>query len=146
MLPAKQLRALVGAHFIPPNASDFTEHKIKAFHNHPRYDDGHEDYDLTLYELKKPIVIRLNAKAIHLPDPTDSVLTIRKFVVSGWGEMKLKTMSNALMAAKVNYVAMPKCVEAWGSKVNPRIHICAGGKKDACVGDSGGKNYGIHYD
>ena len=148
--PPDRFDILVGEHNLQRPES--TRHAIKAIHIHPQYEQTpgnypKKDYDASIYELLQPIVMRPEAKGIHLPDPSDPALSAGKMmVVSGWGALAdLGPTPEILQAVKVPLVADSDCQRAYRVIFKPRIMVCAGfmdtGRADSCSGDSGGMNY-----
>jgi len=150
---------LAGAHDINKDCKEpCSEHKIKAFHDHPNYTDldattdpkeplEYSNNDFTILELASPIAMRDEAMAAHLPQKEDTGFDEKtSFLVSGWGHSKhnAEWTEDVLRAVTLPWVEDSVCKSAYAKKTYKILPpmICAGdiksGKVDACQGDSGG--------
>jgi len=140
---------LVGEHDLT-NPSG-TRHAIKTIHVHPEYEAKvvigkpykSKDYDVSIYELTRPIEMKPSSQAIHLPSPGDHKLPVGTMMTtSGWGMLEAGGRTSAtLQATKVPLVADHDCKRAYPNTYTERQQ-CAGfldtGHTDSCMGDSGG--------
>ncbi|XP_058822831.1 trypsin-1-like [Topomyia yanbarensis] len=110
---------------------------------HPQFNYSIIDYDYSLLQLRKAIVLGDNSQAIELPKQDEAIEDGSLCVVSGWGNTQSATESRAnLRAAYVPSVNQQECDQSYTNfgGVTDRM-ICAGfreGGKDSCQGDSGG--------
>ena len=126
-----------------------------AIHNHPdfKYPVYFAINDYSLLELKQPITLRPEARAIYLPGREDDMAFYEgssqgKFLVSGWGSLRNGDYPDRLMSVTVPSVSGKDCEAAYAYPLHNIQYlitsnmICAGnlieGRIDACKGDSGG--------
>jgi len=129
-------------------------HELKKIHKHPKYIEigVWSYYDYALLELQDPIKLRLDARAIFLPNSKEKYnLKKSLFLTSGWGRTSSGgPISNKLLSVTVPWVPRGVCkavyeklslITPYEVEVTPQM-ICAGdienGKIDTCQGDSGG--------
>jgi len=123
-----------------------SRHDVLAIHNHPGFNiPTRINNDYTVLELKQPITMRPEARAIYLPGKFDDKPFYEgssqgKFLVSGWGDTQWDGWSSdTLLSVTVPSVSNNDCKKAY--YVTPHM-ICAGNLKegliDSCSGDSGG--------
>jgi len=137
----KQFKVLIGEHDLAIPSGE--RHRIKAVHQHPKFDLGDRDYDFSFHELRRPIKFGPKAKALYLasgkgrPLPEGTMM-----VVSGWGATKTGQTSHLLRAIKIPKISEKTCKKAITEVPITERMICAGdwkeGGKDACTGDIGG--------
>ena len=134
---------VAGAHWNPfDNPLDnATAHPVEKVTAHPKFQDTKKDtlYDFAILTLRDPIDLsgKSNARAICLPDPTDTDFSDQPFFeVSGWGRTDGLDDKSGSPVLKKTDLEMASCT---GGKNRPDI-ICGKGKNksDACKGDSGG--------
>lgn len=119
---------------------------------HPQYDQGNNDNDIALVELKEPLKLGGIVKSIAFvgTEAEESALVQGKTLrVTGWGsDGKDKSKTTVLNYIDVPYVSRDSCNEfsAYNKAVTERM-LCAGSSPkikneklwlDACQGDSGG--------
>lgn len=153
-VPLEEIKVLLGVYDIqdhsrqefPPQTFSIVEKKI-----HPsfKYQQSHPDrYDVALLKLDKAAQYQANVVPICLPQ-SDWNFQGWKGVITGWGKTD-NSLGNRYGTRLLQKVEVPiisnEVCEKWHMtrgieiKVSPEM-MCAGyedGKKDACVGDSGG--------
>merc|ERR1711962_1980774 len=138
----------VGVHNVNDDLTEDKKHAVKKIHRHPQYDkvDSWAFYDYALLELLDPIRLRLDAKAIFLPDGKEKYNDESLFLTSGWGRTSQGGFPSldALLSVTLPFVPYWVCKDAYqrlNRKITPQM-MCAGdienGKIDSCQGDSGG--------
>jgi len=150
---------VAGAHNLAGKENSTTRHDIVAFYNHPDYKDIQGYFsinDYSLLELRQPITLRPEARAVYLPSRDDDKPFYEgssqgKFLVSGWGwRLWGGWYPDRLRSVTVPSVSGKDCEAAYASlylpnntqyQITPNM-ICAGnlieGGIDSCKGDSGG--------
>jgi len=141
----EDFQILAGVHNLLGTEASSSRHDVLAINNHPRYDIISKNNDYTVLELKQPITMRPEARAIYLPGKFDDKPFYEgssqgKFLVSGWGDTQWDGWSSdTLLSVTVPSVSNNDCKKAYS--VTPHM-ICAGNLKegliDSCSGDSGG--------
>ena len=111
---------------------------------HPKYDKKRSfAYDFAILTLRDPIDLsgKSNARAVCLPDPTDTDFSDRPSTieVSGWGKTNGLDPNSGSPVLKRTELKVASCQPWTGGKDRPDL-ICGKGKNrsDACKGDSGG--------
>jgi len=141
----------VGLHNREDDLTDDRMHEVKKIHVHPKYDYPNmmneyvPNYDYAILELTNKIRVRLEAKAIFLPNGKEKYTSESLFLTSGWGYTTDGGFpSNILQSVTVPWIPHVVCKDAYQKlkkKITPQM-MCAGdienGKIDACQGDSGG--------
>jgi len=133
-----------------------SRHDVLAIHNHPGFNiPTRVNNDYTVLELKQPITMRPEARAIYLPGKFDDKPFYEgssevKFLVSGWGRIRYNgPASDELLSVTVPSVSGKDCEKAYAKPAPDgymyyvtKHMICAGnlneGLIDSCQGDSGG--------
>nr|XP_019551649.2 trypsin 3A1-like [Aedes albopictus] len=119
-----------GGEFIP----------IKKIFPHPKYNATSFDYDFSLLQLAKGIVLKSTSQIVALPLQKQVVLANTPCIVSGWGKTRDTDSepSEILQATSVLVYKQKDCNEIYGG-VTDRM-ICTGthGQRGACRADSGG--------
>lgn len=145
----KTLHIAVGIH----NKNEIKErnirkHDIAQIIPHPKAPCVHQRFDFALLELKENIQFGMDARPIYLPSASEikKLTPTSKLVVSGWGMANNRVYPMKLRAVTLNYLGGKKCpLPNWEDTPDK---ICAGvngGRKDACVGDSGGTLFSLDY-
>ncbi|GAB0093284.1 hypothetical protein DMENIID0001_083660 [Sergentomyia squamirostris] len=118
--------------------------EVKEIINHPEYNRATVNNDFALIRLNKPMNFSETMQPVHLSELWEPIALNSKCTVSGWGETRDSTESNAsLRSVKVYVLDQEVCRQAYshfGDIFNENM-VCAGhigGGKDACFGDSGG--------
>ena len=136
---------LAGEHDANNRLDKATVHPVEKVTAHPKYKDDRDGlhYDFAILTLRDPIDLsgKSNARAICLPDPTDTDFSDHKFFeVSGWGLTDGLDDKSGSPVLKKTDLEMASCKPLTGGKNRPDI-ICAKDNKkgsDSCQGDSGG--------
>lgn len=118
--------------------------KIRKIHQNPQYNNYTCDFDISILELKTPLIFSDSVASIELPEKGEIWPDGTEVLVTGWGTANeyVKTHYDALQGVTVNLVGQEACKEAYSdiSVITDRM-ICAGvpgGGKDSCKDDSGG--------
>lgn len=125
-----------------------TKYAILKIYQHPKYNEGVQDCDLSIILLSTVISFSHSIRAIALPGQDESLTVGSMATISGWGA-KRETVQMATY--QLRYASVPIlderiCIDAYrrrrdnSSRVTSNM-ICAGfvrGGIDACQGDSGG--------
>ena len=125
------------------------KHAIAQIIPHPKAPCVHQRFDFALLELKENIQFGTDATPIYLPSASDikRLTHTSRLVVSGWGMADNRVYPIKLRAVTLNHLGGKKCpLSNWEETPDK---ICAGingGRKDACVGDSGGTPFGLVFD
>ncbi|KAM9468645.1 transmembrane protease serine 4a isoform 2-T2 [Clarias gariepinus] len=108
-----------------------------------QYSAQHNDYDLAMIKLAKPLSLRATVKPVCLPPSGLELQGGTPLVVTGWGyQQENGQLSSNLQKAEIPLIDRAQCSspDIYGSSITKRM-LCAGylqGKVDACQGDSGG--------
>jgi len=108
---------------------------------HPSYSSHTNAHDIAILTLCKPVTFTPKVSPICLPEQPgedyDNVLS----TVTGWGTLSLGgAQSDVLMGVNVTTIDNTECDNDYGGGVIQESMICAKAPgKDACQGDSGGK-------
>nr|AAM96943.1 trypsin 4 [Phlebotomus papatasi] len=138
--PASSLKVRVGS---SQHASGGEFFKVKAVHQHPKFNFNTINYDFSLLELEKPVEFNGERFPVRLPEQDEEVKDGALLLASGWGNTQSSQESRdnlrAAVVPKYNDEACNKAYAQYGGITNTML--CAGfdqGGKDACQGDSGG--------
>ncbi|NWX91975.1 TMPSD protease, partial [Nothoprocta pentlandii] len=108
------------------------------------YSDDHDDYDIALMKLSRPLVLSAQVRPACLPMHGQRFLTGRSCFITGFGKTRENedNTSPKLREAEVKLIDYKVCNsdKVYEGYLTPRM-MCAGylqGGKDACQGDSGG--------
>ncbi|KAM8971861.1 ovochymase-1 [Pelodytes ibericus] len=96
------------------------------------------NYDISLLELKTPIITDKSVAVICLPERVD--FQYADCMIAGWGSTNALTSQypHVLQQAKVPIITQESCQSYWGTDVT-QSNVCAGGVgSSSCMGDSGG--------
>lgn len=113
--------------------------KVKAIHQHEKFDPYLIDYDFSVLELETPLELSDKIQPIELPKLDEKVEDGVMCFVSGWGNTQSSSESReVLRGAFVPSFNQDQCNEAYGmyGGITERM-ICAGyqkGQVDACQG------------
>ncbi|KAA0201917.1 hypothetical protein HAZT_HAZT009355 [Hyalella azteca] len=159
--PEKYVTVVVGEYDLlkeekTPPEQIIAVHKI---YNHENFTKRYID-DISLLELKEPVVWSKNIRPMCLPDMmmdgTDNPLDNTAATLAGWGwtdeHSKGGVRANILQKTDVRVVSKDSCQESYVKETGKAVgepqaivlfdtHLCAGvpdGSRDACQGDSGG--------
>lgn len=129
--------------------SEFTDKsmEVEKLIIHPKYETKNVtiENDIGLIKLKHQLQFNEKVKPIDLPRE-DEEQDFRLVQIAGFGALdrKKNQASEQLMAATIRIVHNNLCKVRWIG-YSPFRQVCAGdlsGKKDACLGDSGGPLFG----
>uniref|UniRef100_U3JTP7 Transmembrane serine protease 13 n=1 Tax=Ficedula albicollis TaxID=59894 RepID=U3JTP7_FICAL len=108
------------------------------------YSDDHDDYDIALMKLSKPLTLSAQVRPACLPMYGQRFQTGRSCFITGFGKTRENedNTSPKLREAEVKLIDYKICNsdKVYEGYLTPRM-MCAGylqGGKDACQGDSGG--------
>ncbi|NWR75236.1 TMPSD protease, partial [Centropus unirufus] len=108
------------------------------------YSDDHDDYDIALMKLSRPLTISAQVRPACLPTYGQRFQTGRSCFITGFGKTRENedNTSPKLREAEVKLIDYKICNsdKVYEGYLTPRM-MCAGylqGGKDACQGDSGG--------
>ncbi|NXD17529.1 TMPSD protease, partial [Nothocercus nigrocapillus] len=108
------------------------------------YSDDHDDYDIALMKLSRPLVLSGQVRPACLPMHGQRFQTGRSCFITGFGKTRENedNTSPKLREAEVKLIDYKVCNsdKVYEGYLTPRM-MCAGylqGGKDACQGDSGG--------
>ncbi|KAK4878750.1 hypothetical protein RN001_011256 [Aquatica leii] len=113
-------------------------------HNHPKYDNKTQDYDVSVLTLSRRIRFGKTAKPISLASYSRRFVNEQKSVVTGWGLLSENgEAAQQLQAVSVYELSNYECQRIYksaGKDITKRMSCYGfpGGKKDSCQGDSGG--------
>ncbi|XP_055852026.1 trypsin alpha-like [Episyrphus balteatus] len=119
-------------------------HKVEKIIQHPKFDDGTMENDISLLKIKPPIKYTNSSRPIKLG--TKRLKPGTNVKITGWGkqsenEKKSDLGSKPLRYVIVQVVNQTKCSDDY-KKIAPKIYdgnMCASAPgKDSCQGDSGG--------
>ncbi|XP_053223525.1 transmembrane protease serine 13 [Podarcis raffonei] len=109
-----------------------------------KYDDDHDDFDIALLKLSKPLTLSANVRPACLPMFDQKFLPGRTCYITGYGKTNEneENTSPKLREAEVKIIDYRLCnsQNVYDHYLTPRM-MCAGylkGGRDACQGDSGG--------
>jgi len=142
--PGSSYKIYIGVHRQTTDLILDNLHVVKKAHVHPKYQIGMypKNYDYAIMELRNPIRINSDAKAIFLPDGSEKYNDKSLFLTSGWGQTSNTTLelSDVLLSVTLPFVPHRVCKDRY-PEVTPQM-MCAGdidkGKIDTCWGDIGG--------
>ena len=151
LLDKSDVIILTGATRLPPEG-DYKRHEIKEIHIHPeshvlKPPNTHLDFDLIIYELKRPIRFGISEKPVFLADPNDPIkIDGVNLVTSGWGYIdNEKNQADRLQALQLPFFPWEQCKAKYAASLDivTENMVCAGGegKKDACYADNGGEDH-----
>ncbi|XP_068756839.1 chymotrypsinogen B-like [Montipora capricornis] len=134
-------RVVVGSH----DRTDTTQfqrcYRLRDIIIHEGYHKSHFRNDIALLQLQESIDSRAEVNVVCLPDAGNRVEPGKMCYITGWG----KTVgggdaANTLQEALLPVADINACSERFGSFVDDRTMLCAGGEEIAggCQGDSGG--------
>lgn len=139
----RDVAVVAGTNVLGPGV---TRHNIARIIVHAGYNAATSDNDIALLELRKPIKLSENVKAIPLANPESESTLVKKdtpLVVTGWGATQQGGQTvRDLRFVQVPFVERNDCNQttAYDGKITDNM-ICAGrrqGGTDSCQGDSGG--------
>ncbi|XP_046402910.1 trypsin-1-like [Ischnura elegans] len=132
---AEELSVRAGSSIVDEGGSI---HQVTKIHQHPGFDIGGLDGDISILEINPPFVFRPGVQPIALPDSDMDVPVGTGADVSGWGTTEEGgDLPEHLRHAVVTIVDQKMCNKAYGSITNNMI-CAAAPKRDSCQGDSGG--------
>ncbi|XP_046404255.1 trypsin-1-like [Ischnura elegans] len=113
-------------------------HQVTKIHQHPGFDIGVLDGDISILEVNPPFQFGTGVQPIALPASDMDVAVGSNADVSGWGTTtEGGSLPDHLRHVIVKVVDQNECNQAYGSITDNMI--CAGAPgKDSCQGDSGG--------
>ncbi|XP_042326998.1 transmembrane protease serine 13-like [Sceloporus undulatus] len=108
------------------------------------YSDDHDDYDIALMKLSRPLALSAQVRPACLPMSGQNFLPGRKCFITGFGKVNEneENTSPKLREAEVKIIDYRLCnnQDIYEGYLTPRM-MCAGylqGGRDSCQGDSGG--------
>lgn len=108
---------------------------LEAIHQHPDFDYGLVDYDITVLHLASELSFGTSIGPASLPALNQEVAPGTPAVVTGWGVTE-NGLPSQLQAVEVPIISQEDCRAAYGSSLVTDRMICAGfleeGGKDAC--------------
>ncbi|KAF5286942.1 hypothetical protein FQR65_LT12401 [Abscondita terminalis] len=111
---------------------------VSKISQNPNFSFWTLDYDVSVLDLKSPLVLGGNVQVIALQNLDEEPAEGSAAVVTGWGALREGGSSpDILQKVTVNRVNSNKCNENYGSITDRMICYAASGK-DSCQGDSGG--------
>nr|XP_019535911.2 trypsin 3A1-like [Aedes albopictus] len=119
-----------GGEFIP----------IKNIVPHPKYGTKRHDYDFSLLQLAKLIVLKSNSQIIALPRQNEVVMDNTPCIISGWGSIRDtdRKSSEILQASSVLVYNQRKCNSIHEDLTDRMICTETHGQRGTCSADSGG--------
>ena len=84
-------------------------YNIKQIIVHPKYTHKNIDYDLSLFELKKPLTMGPNVKALTLPPQGKNSPNGAQLLLTGFGKISDTESTNTLMGQYVNIFGRKAC-------------------------------------
>ncbi|XP_045621671.2 phenoloxidase-activating factor 3 isoform X1 [Procambarus clarkii] len=123
---------------IPP-AAIYKHHKFNSL--------SHANDDISLLKLQKKATFNLFVQPICLPPvgfDVKSFLGGRNATVAGWGRTENSPTSDILQRVHLPQVDLEECKNLYEGNVTPD-ELCFGGagRRDSCVGDSGGPLFAV---
>lgn len=136
------MRVRLGEHNIKQREGTEIESSVKDFYPYPKFDYQTVLHDIALIKLEKEIPMTNVTNIACLPKRGLSLKQATLCTTIGWGRTTITSLkgSDALQEVNIPIVRKKKCKKAFSFTIN-KSQICAGykkGRKDACVGDSGG--------
>ncbi|MGW5052125.1 serine protease [Actinokineospora sp. NPDC004072] len=114
--------------------------RVSTVVQHPDYDPGTSDYDISVLRLRTPLILGPEITPIAVAD-TEPHAGEWAWVV-GWGAVvEYGQIVDHLRAVSVPIVTETACKDSYGATAITARMLCAGlpeGGRDACQGDSGG--------
>ncbi|XP_031349471.1 transmembrane protease serine 9-like [Photinus pyralis] len=111
---------------------------VDHFHDHPDYNPGSNDYDVSVLKLAQDVVFSSKAQIIEIP-PYNAQEGGRIAFVSGWGALhSIGPSPNQLQVVEVAEEDRDTCNKTYNGKITDRMICFRNPGKDTCQGDSGG--------
>ncbi|CAH1796669.1 unnamed protein product, partial [Owenia fusiformis] len=143
-LSASQLSLSFGEHDTTVSESTEVSRTVSQVINHPNYNTGTLDYDISVLKLSSPVTYTNAIRPVCLPSSSMDFAVGLTCVVAGWGTQAFGSFSTPpkLQQVKVPLYSNAVCNDAFHyfGQISDRM-VCAGfdaGGKDSCQGDSGG--------
>ncbi|XP_067878700.1 uncharacterized protein [Heterodontus francisci] len=143
----KKIEVVLGAHSLSKRQEEKQQvlEVTKCF-SHQQFNWKRKDNDIMLVKLAHDAILNTNVSTLKLPKSREDVKSGTKCFVAGWGRTNPENaeLSNTLREVKVAVIDRKRCNSKAYYNYNPYITkdmLCAGdkkGRKDSCLGDSGG--------
>ncbi|KAL5292127.1 hypothetical protein ACFFRR_011126 [Megaselia abdita] len=139
------INVFAGTITLNPHDSTVQSRSVSNVHEHPLWNPGSLNNDLSLIRLSSPLTLNDYVQPVNLVKRSHVPYSFEgeTVVISGWGKILDSSTSrpNILQYVETKVGSQEECVSTFGNTFFTDDHICVdtdGGTKGGCVGDSGG--------